>query len=76
VIYHYYPSEASEGSHYQLYNLANDPFEQNNLATSNPGQLRTMMKDLIAGLEKQNAISARNRRQNAAKTRPAVSNNQ
>jgi arylsulfatase A-like enzyme len=55
VIYHYYPSEASEGSHYQLYNLANDPFEQNNLSSSNPEQLQAMMKELIARLEKQNA---------------------
>ena len=29
VIYHYFPSEASENSHYQLYNLAEDPFESN-----------------------------------------------
>ena len=32
VIYHYFPSPASEDSHYQLFNLADDPFEQNNLA--------------------------------------------
>lgn len=55
VIYHYFPSEASENSHYQLYNLADDPFESQNLATSNPDQLRRMMQGLMASLEKHNA---------------------
>jgi arylsulfatase A-like enzyme len=56
VIYHYFPSEASENSHYQLYNLAEDPFESRNLAASRPDQLRRMMQGLIAGLEKQGAV--------------------
>jgi arylsulfatase A-like enzyme len=56
VIYHYFPSEASENSHYQLYNLAEDPFESRNLAASQPEQLRQMMQRLIAGLEKQGAV--------------------
>ncbi len=56
VIYHYYPSEASEGSHYQLYNLAEDPFEQKNLAKQEPERLRSMMRELIAGLEQQQAL--------------------
>lgn len=56
VIYHYFPSEASENSHYQLYNLAQDPFESNNLAISRPDQLRRMMRGLIASLEKHNAL--------------------
>ncbi len=55
VIYHYFPSKASDNSHYQLYNLANDPFESTNLATSEPDQLRRMMRGLIASLEKHNA---------------------
>jgi arylsulfatase A-like enzyme len=56
VIYHYFPSEASEGSHYQLYNLKADPFESNNLATAKPDQLRRMMKELIAAQEQHNAL--------------------
>ncbi|MBN1588585.1 MAG: sulfatase [Pirellulales bacterium] len=56
VIYHYFPSEDSENSHYQLYNLATDPFESNNLATSRPGQLRLMMQQLIASLKKHDAL--------------------
>lgn len=56
VIYHYVPSAASEGSHYQLYNLAEDPFEQHNLAESRPTELRTMMQGLIASMEAHGAL--------------------
>jgi arylsulfatase A-like enzyme len=55
VIYHYFPTEVSENSLYQLFNLAKDPFEQNNLAKTEPTELRRMMQSLIAGLEKANA---------------------
>lgn len=56
VIYHYFPSQVSEGSHYQLFNLKADPFEQKNLADSEPEQLRRLMQGLAAGLEKQAAV--------------------
>ena len=56
VIYHYYPSEQSEGSHYQLYNLANDSFESTNLADKEPEKLREIMKGLIASLEHHHAL--------------------
>jgi arylsulfatase A-like enzyme len=56
VIYHYVPSEASENSHYQLYNLAADPFEQQNLASSQPQQLRRMMQQLIDQLAAHDAV--------------------
>ncbi len=56
VIYHYFPSKVSEDSHYQLFNLANDPFEQKNLATAEPAHLHRLMQGLITGLEKQNAV--------------------
>ena len=55
--YHYFPSKASEGSHYQLYNLAEDPFESTNLAASRPDQLRLMMHGLIDSLEAHDALS-------------------
>jgi arylsulfatase A-like enzyme len=55
VIYHYVPSEASENSHYQLYNLAEDPFEQHNLAASKPDRLHAMMQELIARMEQHDA---------------------
>jgi arylsulfatase A-like enzyme len=56
VIYHYFPSAASENSHYQLFNLKADPFEQKNLATAEPKELGRMMRSLIAELEKQQAV--------------------
>lgn len=56
VIYHYFPSPVSDGSHYQLFNLASDPFEQKNLAASHPAELKRLMQGLISGLEKQGAV--------------------
>ena len=56
VIYHYFPTEVSEGSHYQLFNLKSDPFEQKNLALTEPADLKRLMQGLIAGLEKQGAV--------------------
>ncbi|HEY5315466.1 MAG TPA: sulfatase-like hydrolase/transferase, partial [Pirellulales bacterium] len=56
VVYHYFPTEVSAGSHYQLFHLAKDPFEQNNLATAEPAELRRMMAALIARLEQQHAL--------------------
>jgi arylsulfatase A-like enzyme len=63
VIYHALPdvpthgnSIQSGGAHYQLFNLKDDPFEQNDLAASKPDELRRMMRGLIASLEKHNAL--------------------
>lgn len=56
VIYHFVPSKQSDHSHYQLFNLAQDPFEQKNLAASQPDELRRMMQKLIAALEEHDAV--------------------
>lgn len=56
VIYHYIPSAASENSHYQLFNLKADPFEQTNLANSHPAELRQMMGKMITALESHHAV--------------------
>jgi arylsulfatase A-like enzyme len=56
VIYHYFPTAVSGGSHYQLYNLKADPFEQNDLAATNPVELKKMMRGLMVGLEAQSAV--------------------
>lgn len=63
VIYHVLPDVPthggfiqSGGAHYQLFNLKDDPFEQNDLAASKPGELRRMMQGLIASMEKHNAL--------------------
>ena len=63
VIYHTLPKISTsgghiqfEGGHYQLFNLARDPFESTNLANSNPRELKRMMKGLINQLEKHQAV--------------------
>ena len=56
VIYHYMPTEVSDGSHYQLYNLKDDPFESTNVATEHPEKLRALMKGLVMELIAQSAL--------------------
>ena len=56
VVYHYFPSAQSKGSHYQLFNLAEDISESNDLAASKPADLRQMMQHLIASLERHGAL--------------------
>jgi len=62
VVYHYLPEiKAHEdriqsgGARYQLFNLKDDPFEQNDLAQREPVHLRRMMQGLIAQTEAQQA---------------------
>jgi arylsulfatase A-like enzyme len=59
VIYHYFPSQVSGDSHYQLFNLATDPFEQNDLSQSQPQQLKRMIGAMVEGLEAQEAVYPR-----------------
>ncbi|MCA9048890.1 MAG: sulfatase-like hydrolase/transferase, partial [Planctomycetaceae bacterium] len=56
VVYHYFPTEVSDGSHYQLFNLAADPFEQTNLAGRETDRLKEMMGLLITQLEHHHAL--------------------
>lgn len=56
VIYHYFPSAASENSHYQLFNLAEDPYEQRNVVATAPAELRRMMQGMIGELNRHAAV--------------------
>ena len=56
VIYHYFPTEVSGGSHYQLFDLGNDPFEQNDLAATKPEELKRMMQLLVDSLAAHKAV--------------------
>lgn len=63
VIYHTLPEKPTTGGHiqfagghYELFNLAQDPFESQNLADSNPRQLQRMMTALISQLEAHDAV--------------------
>jgi len=56
VIYHYFPTNDSNHGHYQLFNLASDPSESNNLASTHPEQLQRMMTALVDKLANYQAI--------------------
>ena len=56
VVYHYFPSPASGGGHYQLFHLGEDPFEQADLAMTHRDDLKRMMTLLVADLERNNAV--------------------
>jgi arylsulfatase A-like enzyme len=56
VIYHYFPTAVSGGSHYQLFNLKKDPFEQMDLAKTEPGELKRLMQGMVAALRMQHAV--------------------
>jgi len=63
VVYHAIPDEPttggfiqSNGERYQLFNLADDPFESQELSKSHPDQLRRMMGLLVKSLEEHDAL--------------------
>jgi arylsulfatase A-like enzyme len=55
VIYHYLPTEVSGGSHYQLFNLKSDPYEQKDLAATEPAELKRLMTEMVRRLDAQGA---------------------
>ena len=56
VVYHYFPTEVSGGSPYQLFHLAEDPYESTDLAAKRPAELRRMMAGMIAALDRHAAV--------------------
>ena len=56
VVYHYIPSDVSGGSHYQLFNLAKDPFESTDVGATEPARLGEMMAAMKGGLERYGAL--------------------
>lgn len=50
VVYHYFPDAQSGGARYQLFHLAEDPFEQHDLAPEMPGKLKQLMQRMAASL--------------------------
>lgn len=51
VIYHYLPEQNPANVRYELFNLADDPFEHRNVAEAEPLKLTEMMSELVAELE-------------------------
>ena len=57
VIYHYFPENNKyTPDRYELFNLKNDPFENNNLADSEPEQLNLIMREMVKQLESEGAL--------------------
>ncbi|WP_235034209.1 sulfatase [Roseiconus lacunae] len=62
AIYHALPEKFAKEkrvqseSHYQLFNLADDPFEQNDLSESHPEVLAKMITEMADQLENHNAV--------------------
>jgi arylsulfatase A-like enzyme len=56
VVYHYFPTEVSGGQHYQLFHLQADPYEQNDLASSSPEQLKRLAAKLVSALKTHEAL--------------------
>lgn len=56
LIYHYFPSSDSGGSHTQLFRLSDDPFEGSDLALREPQQLRRMVRLMAQCLREENAL--------------------
>ena len=52
IIYHY---QVDKEPRYELFNLKEDPFETNNMAEKNPGQLKRMMQTLADELKNKEA---------------------
>lgn len=55
LIYYYHP-ETPDRPLCKLYNLSDDPFEYNDLATTNPAQVKTLFKKMVARLKQEKAL--------------------
>ncbi|MFO0939231.1 MAG: sulfatase [Pirellulales bacterium] len=55
LVYHYLPKEAQAG-HVQLFNLKSDPFEQTDLAKSQPAEVARLTAEMIEQLKRQSAL--------------------
>ena len=56
VVYHHVPSAVSGGSHYELFNLREDPFERHDLAAERPAELVRLMRGLVDACERHGAL--------------------
>jgi arylsulfatase A-like enzyme len=55
LIYHYFPQMNPAKTRHELFNLADDPYETNNLAQAEPEQLKAMVELMIQQLDAEGA---------------------
>ena len=56
IIYHFKPNDNPAKTRYELFNLASDPYENENLAQKRPKVLKRMMETLVAALQAESAL--------------------
>ena len=56
IIYHYRPNDNPAKTRYELFNLADDPYENENLAANKPIMLKKMMESMVASLKSESAL--------------------
>lgn len=56
LVYHYFPEMNPSNTRYELFNLTEDPYEQNNLANKHSVQLRKMFDAMRKKLEDEGAL--------------------
>jgi len=56
IIYHFKPNDNPAKTRYELFNLASDPYENENLAQKKPKVLKRMMETLVAALQAESAL--------------------
>lgn len=72
VIYHYFPTAVSNGSHYQLFDLSQDPSESHDMASTRPAVLAAMMQELVRRLDEEHAQFPVADEQGQKETRPEI----
>ncbi len=56
LVYHYFPTDDSDGRHVQLFDLEVDPAEQHNVAAEHPERSQRMLAELVAALDAHDAL--------------------
>ncbi len=59
LIYHYFPTSISRGSHYELFDLESDPFEQDDKSHTHKAVVREMVLLMKAELDREGALLPR-----------------
>jgi len=56
LIYHYFPNPKQQTTHYQLFSLRDDPFEQKDLSTTHVAKVQQLVEEMTQQLDEQQAL--------------------